>query len=126
MYCRDTESGRRTVEPTDLEPGNVASLDVKTAFDVAKPSKVSRILSSTGIHGHAAAALLAEMQDVQGSACFANCETEFRCSKCIRQGGSNVVESRGQMRVMESRGKVEHQRDLPSGWRTTTSVWCEA
>ena len=62
MYCRDTESGRRTVEPTDLEPGNVASLDVKTAFDVAKPSKVSRILSSTGVHGHAAAALLAKMQ----------------------------------------------------------------
>ena len=87
MYCRDTESGRRTVEPTDLEPGNVASLDVKTAFDVAKPSVVSRILSSTGVHGHVAAALLAEMQDVQGLVCFANCETEFRCSKCIRQGG---------------------------------------
>ena len=46
---------------TDLEPGLyryrtafMASLDVKTAFDVAKPS----------VHGHVVAAFLAEMQDV--------------------------------------------------------------
>ena len=43
----------------------MASLDVKTAFDVVKPSVVSRILSWS--HGHVTAALLAEMQDVQGS-----------------------------------------------------------
>ena len=60
---------------------------MKTAFDVAKPSVVSRILSLTGVHRHVAAAVLAEMQDVQGSACFENCETEFRHSRCIRQGG---------------------------------------
>ena len=64
----------------------MASLDVKTAFDVAKPS-VSKILSLIGTHGHVVAALLAEMQDLKGSACFENCETEFRYSKCIRQGG---------------------------------------
>ena len=29
---------------------------------------------------------VAEMRDVKGSGCFENCETEFRCSKCIRQG----------------------------------------
>ena len=63
------------------------ALDVKTAFDVAKPSVVSQILSLIGTHGHVVAALLAEMQDVQGSACFENCEPEFRYSKCIRQGG---------------------------------------
>ena len=28
-----------------------------------------------------------EMQDVRGSTCFENSETEFRYSKCIRQGG---------------------------------------
>ena len=48
----------------------MASLDVKTASDVAKPSVVSRMLILTGIHGHLTAALLAEMQDVRGSACF--------------------------------------------------------
>ena len=61
----------------DMEPGFsrfntafLASMDVKTAFDVAKPSVVSRTLALTGVHGHVAAALLAEMQDVQGSACI--------------------------------------------------------
>ena len=37
----------------------VASLDVKTAFDVARPSVISKILTLTGVHGHLAAALLA-------------------------------------------------------------------
>ena len=60
------------------------SLGVKTAFDVAKPSVVSKIRTRTG--GHLTAALLAEMQDVRGSASFENCETELRYSRCIRQG----------------------------------------
>ena len=62
---------------TDLQQGlyryNTAFmtvLDVKTAFDVAKPAVVSRILTLTRVHGHVAAALLAEVQDVRGSACF--------------------------------------------------------
>ena len=69
---------------TDLQPGFyryntvfMASLDVKTAFDVAEPSVVSRILTLTGVHGHLTAALLAEVQDVRRSACFENTETEF-------------------------------------------------
>ena len=56
------------------------------------PAVVSNILTLTGVHGHVAAALLAEMQDVRGSASFENIETEFRSSKCIRQDG---VESPG-------------------------------
>ena len=62
--------------PTDLQPAIyryktafMASLYVKTAFDVAKPSLVSKILTLTGVHGHLIAALLAEMQDVWRSAC---------------------------------------------------------
>ena len=79
---------------TDLQPGMyryntafVASLDVKTAFDVAMPLVVSKILTLTGVHGHLTAALLAEMQDLRGSACFETSETEFRYSRCTRQGG---------------------------------------
>ena len=52
----------------DLQPGRfryntafMANLDVKNAFDVAKPSVVSKILTLTGAHGHLTAALLAEM-----------------------------------------------------------------
>ena len=78
----------------DLEHGKfkyktvyTACLDVKTAFDVAKPSVVSKIPPLIGTHGHVVAASLAQMQDVKGSACFENCETEFRYSKCMRQRG---------------------------------------
>ena len=69
----------------DLRPGLywydtafMAILDVKTAFDVVKPSVISKILTLTGVHGHLTTALLAEMQDVRGSASIENCETEFR------------------------------------------------
>ena len=78
---------RRLQSPTDaridLELGFyrcntafIAALDVKTAFDVAKPSVV---------HGHLTAVLSAEMRDV--GRCFEKSETEFRDSRCIRQGG---------------------------------------
>ena len=47
---------------TDLQPwfyryntAFMASLDVKTAFDVARPAVVSNILTLTGAHGHVAA-----------------------------------------------------------------------
>ena len=66
----------------------VASLDVKTAFDVAKPSVVSRILTLIGVHGHLTAALLAEMQD----SVLRRSETEFRYPRCNRQGGVEAPE----------------------------------
>ena len=69
----------------------MASSDVKTAFDVARPAVVSKILTLTGVHGHLTAALLAEMQDVHRSASIDNSETEFRYSRCIRQGGVRVA-----------------------------------
>ena len=65
----------------------MASWDVKTAFGVAKPPVVSKILTLKGVHGHLTAALLEEILDVRGSACFENSETEFRYSRCIRQDG---------------------------------------
>ena len=44
------------------------------------------MLTCMGIHGHVAAVLLKEKTDVRGFALFENCETEFRFSRCIRQG----------------------------------------
>ena len=65
----------------------MASLALKTAVDVAKLPVVAKRLTLSGVHGHLTAALLAEIQDVRGSASFENSETEFRYSRCIRQGG---------------------------------------
>ena len=56
------------------------------------------------------AALLEEMKDVRGSGSFEHCETEFRYSRCIRQGSveaSVFVEKSGQIRVVEGRVEVE-------------------
>ena len=91
------------------------SLDVKKRR--AKPV-VSKILTLSGVHGHVAAALLAEMQDIRASACFENCETGFRYLRWMRQGacgGSGAMETCGQIRVVESRGKVEGQRTRAAG-----------
>ena len=90
----------------------MASLDVKTAFDVTKPSVVSKILTVTGVHGHLTAALLAEMQEVRGSACFEKSETEVRYRESIRQGGLEAPVLRG--RVAEYFGKVKWKAN---GWR---------
>ena len=119
---------------TDLQPGFyryntafLASLDVKTVFDVAKPSVVSRILSLTGVHGHVVAALLAEMQDVQGLACFESCRgASARGAWRLQCRGGRVAK----YVVWKAEKKVEGQRreDLPSDGRTTTSAcfgaWC--
>ena len=59
-----------------------------------------------GVHGHVVAALWAEM-DGRMSACLENCETEFRCSRCIRQGSveAPVLWKSGQMRAVKRIGK---------------------
>ena len=63
----------------------LASLDVKTAFDVAKPGFVAELQAETGVHGWIIAALLEETKDLKGMAVFEPCETEFRKSVCITQ-----------------------------------------
>ena len=70
----------------------VASLNVRTAFDVAKPSVVSTILTCMEIHNPVVAALLEEVKNVRGSACFETCEAEFRFSRCVRQSSVRTVE----------------------------------
>ena len=63
-----------------------ACLDVRSAFDVAKPSVASRMMTYMATYGHVVAALLEERRDARVSACFESCETEFRSSRCIRKG----------------------------------------
>ena len=89
---------------------------------------MSKILSLTGTHGHVVAALLAEMQDVTGSARFENCETQFRYSKCIRQGGveAPVLSGRVAKYVLwkaEERWKARGW-GLSFGWNLTASTNC--
>ena len=71
-----------------FRPAVMASLDVKTAFDVARPCGIN-VLSLTRV------------QDVRGSACSESSEYS------AGGGGSSVVGTRGQISVVESRGEVE-------------------
>ena len=67
-YFNDTGSGRKTDVlicsrgDSDTTMAFMASLDVKTAFDVARPAVVSKIHTLTGVHGLLTAALLAKSQ----------------------------------------------------------------
>ena len=67
----------------------LASLDIKTAFDVAKPGTLAEMLkerrvhqwiiaTQTVMHGWIIAALLGEMNGLTGKASFESCDTEFR------------------------------------------------
>ena len=92
---------------------NLGGTTFVASLDVAKPSVVSRILTYMWIHWHVVAALLEEMKDGRGTACFENSETEFRCSRCIRQGGVEAavfVVPGSRMCSAESRDEMESQK----------------
>ena len=44
----------------------VASMDVKTAFDVAKPKRTAKFLQEQNMHGWLIAASLREMEGLEG------------------------------------------------------------
>ena len=64
----------------------LTSLDIKTAFDEAKPKHVAPILDSHNTHGWLIAALLREMSGLDCKAMFVCVESSFRLNKCLRQG----------------------------------------
>ena len=89
---------------------------------MAKPSVVSKIVTLTETHGHVLAALLAQMKDLR-SACFENCEAEFRYSRCIRQRG--VEAAKYVLWKAEEKWKTRGVGDLLSEGNLTTSTYSE-
>ena len=70
----------------------LASFEVKTAFDVAKPEMVAEILEeTTGVLGWIIPALPDEMKDLKEMVSFESCETEFMYSRCTRQGSVEAL-----------------------------------
>ena len=68
----------------------MASLDIKTAFDEAKPKQVAKIMDSHNTHGWIIAALLREMSGLSGKAIFECVECRFAFNRCLRQGSVEV------------------------------------
>ena len=61
----------------------LASMDIKTAFDEARPRHVAKIM---GTHGWLIAALLREMSGLEGEAMLECVESDFVFNRCLHQG----------------------------------------
>ena len=75
-----------TIHGPDEIPKFVEGLDIKTAFDEAKPKHVAKILEGHGTHGWLCAALLREMSGLSGKATLECVESNFSFNRCLRQG----------------------------------------
>ena len=64
----------------------MASLDIKSAIDEARPRHLARILESHNIHGWLISALLREMSGLEGGSMFECVESSFTFNPCLRQG----------------------------------------
>ena len=68
----------------------MASWDIKTAFDEAKPKHVAKIMDSHNTQGWLIAALLREMSGLSGKAIFECVESSFAFNRCLRQGSAEA------------------------------------
>ena len=65
----------------------MASMDTKTAFDVARPRHIATILGKQGTHGWILVAVLREVGSLKGQTTFLkDVEFNVNCTRCIRQG----------------------------------------
>ena len=69
----------------------MASLDIKTAFDEAKPKHVAKIMDSHNTHGWIIAALLREMSGLSGKAILECVESSLALNRCLRQKMANQI-----------------------------------
>ena len=67
-----------------------ASMDIKTAFDVARPKHVAKFMGDESVHVWIVAAFLLEMVGCEGRATFENVECTFPFTRCVRQGGAQT------------------------------------
>ena len=73
---------RSVIRPTMY----LASMDIKMAFDVARPKHIARIVEDHDVHGWIIAAFLREMAGLEGQATFECVESKFSLARCTRQG----------------------------------------
>ena len=69
----------------------LASMDIKTAFDKARPRHVAQIMEDHNTHGWIISALLREMCGLESQAMFECVESNFSFARCLRQGRQNMA-----------------------------------
>ena len=63
----------------------IANMDIKTAFDVARPKHIVKIMGDQDAHGWIySGSLLREMEGLEGHAAFENVESKFNLTRSIR------------------------------------------
>ena len=74
---------------------DLASTDIKTAFDVARPKYTANIMGDQDVHGWIAAAFLRQMAGLEGQAIFQHVDNTFDntfpSTRCIRQRGVDAA-----------------------------------
>ena len=94
--CRNNGSGRRT-GGKDVWHGSemgptmyLASMEIKTVFDVARPKHFSQNMVDQEVHGWVTAALLREMVGLEGQASFAHVHSSVRRALKLSSCGSEL------------------------------------
>ena len=64
----------------------LASMDIKTAFGVARPQHIAKNMGDQDVQGWITAALQREIAGLEGQATFGNVESTFSFARCSRQG----------------------------------------
>ena len=97
---------------------HLASLDIKTAFDEAKPRHVAKILDGHNTHGWIIAALLREMSRLSGKATFECVESSFVFNRCLQQGNVEAPRlwQKWQPRYWPMRGKNGWNKEKVFSW----------
>ena len=80
----------------------LASMEIKTATDEARPRHVAKIVEDHNTHGWLISALLREMSGLEGQAMFECVESKFSFHRCLRQGS---VEAPRFWQKMAKRGR---------------------
>ena len=68
----------------------VASMYIKTTFDVARQKRVTKIRRDQDVHGWITGALSRETTELEGNATFAYVESKWKFTRCIYQGSVEV------------------------------------
>ena len=63
----------------------VASMDICTAFDVARPKHIAKMMGDQDVHGWITTALLREKTGMDGQTTFEIVEGKFQFTRSIRQ-----------------------------------------
>ena len=87
------------------------SLDIKTAFDEAKPKRVAKILDGHDTHGWLLAALLREMSGLSGKATFECINTNSASIDVTsrKRGGPTFVAEDGNPDLSQCGGRMDEQ-----------------